>query len=136
MEKSEDDFTVEMEMPIDFIDQLIKTKEAEYIESLMSQNHNGDILSLKEDSLDNFCKTIENKDNITNSDYETIRNFASSPGGFLKMKYRKLLYKKICCVESRTDGYDLIYINKNDNSLYQTKEKLYIGNIYNTNIVL
>ena len=61
----------------------------------LQENENDKIIITKKDELHNFVEKLSKKKLITIKDYEHIKEFSLSKGGFLTSENRRILYKKI-----------------------------------------
>ena len=122
-----------------FVKYTLEQKERIYINDKLYDNKytvneiNEKIMSIK-NFIDNFQKErdkdkISKNYNLSQNDYQTIREFAISKGGFMTMEFRRELYKKILCYNenniSTKKYFNTIWINKNKLSLYNRNEFLF-----------
>ena len=71
--------------------------------------------SLKFSQLNSIYSTLSSDSKtITIKDFQALRSYAISPGGFLTSKFRRIFYKKIFCV-NKTNFNDMVYIDLQSN---------------------
>lgn len=128
--KCEEDFNKSIfTIPLDFIQHLLLKAEKENKNSQKLLNIE---LENKNLEIENFIYDIKKKvlnqgEMLSNEDLSKIKSYAITKGGFLKMEYRRELYKIILCVNSSLikRKNETIWINQNDSSLYYLSERLY-----------
>ena len=81
---------------------------------------------LKQSELNNFIFYLNNKSEISEKDFQKIKEFSISNGGFLNMKTRRKLFKRIFkSYFFDKNSYDTIWINKTNLNINYKKENLY-----------
>ena len=107
-----------------FINFYLSKQELSYInEKLLPKILKPEEYKKKQEELNDFIFALNNKSEITKEDFEKIREFSISNGGFLNMKTRRILIKRI--FKSHffdKNSYDTIWINKNNFELNYMKE--------------
>ena len=91
----------------DFIQSYLDSCDKNYINNLMK---NDNLIEKKIEEMDLFIEKIKDKNLISIDEYNQIKKYSISKGGFLTNKNRKILYSKIYNITQ--DNYsDYIYID-------------------------
>lgn len=86
----------------------------EFISNMLSEEDHKSLLEQSKEKLQlmkKFKESILYKDNISIDDFEMIKSFAVSKGGFITSDFRKILYKKIYCINNENKD-DYAYVDK------------------------
>ena len=81
----------------------------EFISNMLSEEDHKSLLEQSKEKLQlmkKFKESILYKDNISIDDFEMIKSFAVSKGGFITSDFRKILYKKIYCINNENKEND------------------------------
>ena len=120
----------------EYIYHQLQIKETEYLQTICQKERCSIQFEQKESeiqSLINHFIVKESHDDfsLTTDEYNSIRNIAYSKGGFLKMKYRNFLYRKLLQINPShySHKYTTTWINHNTSLLYTKQEPFYQSNI-------
>ena len=120
----------------EYIYNQLQIKEIEYLQSLCQKEHCSVQFEQKESEIQSLINHFIVKEScgdysLSSDEYTSIKNIAYSKGGFLKIKYRNFLYKKLLQINPSdySKKYTTTWINHNTSLLYTKKEPFYQSNI-------
>ena len=134
---------------MNFIQNILQSKENEYFNKILFKQISPKDFNNKNNEINNVINNFNYEINIKNNnniiientkfiylkkqDYNKLHELSITKGGFLTMKNRQEIYKKILCYDYNFSNYfyDTIWINKKNCKLYQKKEFIYKYSYFN-----